>query len=52
MGLGIAISMFTAVSIVRVIMIAIVNRWKLKVLRIEPLFGMKLVPGGNEHLTS
>jgi len=48
MGLGIAISMFTAVSIVRVIMIAIVNRWKLKVLRIEPLFHMKLVPEGTK----
>ena len=49
MGLGIGISMFTAVSIVRVIMIAIVNRWKLKVLRIEPLFGMKLVPEGTNY---
>ena len=48
MGLGIAISMFTAVSIVRVIMVAIVNRWKLKVLRIEPLFHMKLVPEGTK----
>ena len=46
MGLGIAISMFTAVSIVRVIMTAIVRRWRLKVLRIEPLFGMKLIPEG------
>ena len=41
--------MFTAVSIVRVIMIAIVNRWKLKTLRIEPLFGMKLVPEGTNY---
>jgi SecD/SecF fusion protein len=49
MGLGIGISMFTAVSIVRVIMIAIVNRWKLKVLRIEPLFGIKLVPEGTNY---
>jgi len=49
MGLGIGISMFTAVSIVRVIMIAIVNRWKLKTLRIEPLFGMKLVPEGTNY---
>jgi SecD/SecF fusion protein len=49
MGLGIGISMFTAVSIVRVIMIAIVNRWKLKTLRIEPLFGMKLVPEGTKY---
>ena len=46
MGLGIAFSMFTAVSIVRVLMNVIVRRFKLKVLRIEPLFGMKLVPDG------
>jgi SecD/SecF fusion protein len=46
MALGIGISMFTAVSIVRVLMTAIVNRFKLKTLRIEPLFGMKLVPEG------
>jgi SecD/SecF fusion protein len=46
MGLGIAISMFTAVSIVRAIMISIVRRWRLKVLRIEPLFGMKFIPEG------
>jgi SecD/SecF fusion protein len=46
MGLGIAISMFTAVSIVRVIMTEIVRRRRLKVLRIEPLFLMKLIPDG------
>jgi SecD/SecF fusion protein len=46
MGLGIAISMFTAVSVVRAIMIGIVRRRRLKVLRIEPLFGMKLIPEG------
>ena len=46
MGLGIAISMFTAVSVVRAIMISIVRRWRLKVLLIEPLFGMKLIPEG------
>jgi SecD/SecF fusion protein len=46
MGLGIAISMFTAVSIVRVIMTAIVRRWRLKVLEIKPLFRMKLIPEG------
>lgn len=46
MGLGIAISMFTAVSIVRVIMTAIVRGRRLKVLRIEPLFGIKLIPEG------
>ncbi|MFN7167538.1 MAG: protein translocase subunit SecD [Pannonibacter sp.] len=46
MALGIAISMFTAVSIVRVIMTAIVRRWRLKTLVIEPLFGIKLIPDG------
>lgn len=46
MGLGIAISMFTAVSIVRVVMAIIVKRWRLSVLRIEPLLGFKLVPEG------
>jgi SecD/SecF fusion protein len=44
MFLGIAISMFTAVSIVRVVMTAIVRRWRLKTIRIEPLFGIKLIP--------
>jgi SecD/SecF fusion protein len=48
MGLGIAISMFTAVSIVRVIMTEIVRRRRLKVLRIEPLFRMKLIPDGTK----
>jgi SecD/SecF fusion protein len=46
MALGIAISMFTAVSIVRVIMTAIVRRRRLKTLVIEPLFGIKLIPDG------
>jgi SecD/SecF fusion protein len=46
MGLGIAISMFTAVSIVRAAMAIIVTRWRLSVFRIEPLFGFKLVPEG------
>src|SRR5262249_28932110 len=46
MGLGIGISMFTAVSVVRVIMTALVRRFRLKVLRIESLFKMKLVPDG------
>ena len=46
MGLGIAISMFTAVSIVRVIMTAIVRRWRLKKLVIEPPFGFRLIPDG------
>ena len=46
MGLGIAISMFTAVSVVRAAMAIIVTRWRLSVLRIEPMFGFKLVPEG------
>ena len=40
MALGIGISMFTAVSIVRVIMTGIVRRRRLKTLIIEPLFRM------------
>ncbi len=44
MGLGIAISMFTAVTVVRVIMAAIVRRSNSKTLTIEPLFKLKLVP--------
>lgn len=48
MGLGIAISMFTAVSIVRVIMTAIVGRWRLKTLVIDPPFGIKLIPDGTD----
>lgn len=46
MGLGIAISMFTAVTVVRVVMDEIVRRRKLKKLEIEPLFRLKLVPDG------
>ncbi len=46
MGLGIAISMFTAVTVVRVVMGEIVRRRKLKKLEIEPLFRLKLVPDG------
>lgn len=46
MGLGIAISMFTAVTIVRLIMGEIVRRRRLKTLRIEPLFRLRLVPDG------
>jgi SecD/SecF fusion protein len=42
MAIGIGISMFTAVSIVRVLMIAIVKWRKMKVLLIEPFF--KFVP--------
>jgi len=46
MGLGILISMFTAVSIVRVAMVAIVRRTGMKRLAIEPLLPVKLVPEG------
>ncbi|NKN38496.1 protein translocase subunit SecD [Agrobacterium sp. a22-2] len=46
MGLGIAISMFTAVSIVRVIMLAIVRRYKLKTLIIKALLPIQLIPEG------
>lgn len=46
MGLGIAISMFTAVTVVRVVMSEIVRRRRMKVLEIEPMFRMKLIPDG------
>ncbi len=46
MGLGIAISMFTAVSIVRVAMVETVRRRKLKRLEIRPLLPVRLVPEG------
>jgi SecD/SecF fusion protein len=46
MGVGIAISMFTAVTVVRVLMSASVRQWRIKTLRIEPLFRMKLIPDG------
>ena len=47
MVLGIGISMFTAVSVVRVIMIAMAALAAAEaVLRIEPLFRLKLVPDG------
>jgi len=42
MMLGIAISMFTAVTIVKILMIEVVRRRKLKTLQIEPLF--KIAP--------
>ncbi|MBP1846719.1 SecD/SecF fusion protein [Rhizobium petrolearium] len=46
MGLGIMISMFTAVSIVRVAMIYFTARYKLKKIDIRPLLPIKLVPDG------
>ena len=45
MMLGIAISMFTAVSVVRVIMTELVRRRRLKTLEIRPL--IRLSPGGS-----
>jgi SecD/SecF fusion protein len=44
MGLGIGISMFTAVSVVRILMMMIVQGRRLKQLVIEPLFGIKIIP--------
>ena len=46
MALGIAISMFTAVSIVRVAMAGIVKYLRLSVFRIEPLLRLPLIPDG------
>lgn len=46
MGLGIAISMFTAVSVVRVAMVAIANRYRLKTIAIRPLLPFRLVKDG------
>ena len=46
MGLGILISMFTAVSIVRVLMVAIAARKRLKTIEIRPLLPFKLIPDG------
>ncbi len=44
MGIGIGISMFTAVAVVRILMEWVVRRQRLKTLRIEPLF--HLIPDG------
>ncbi|OHV76606.1 protein translocase subunit SecD [Rhizobium sp. LCM 4573] len=48
MGLGIAISMFTAVSIVRVVMVFIAGRYKLKKIDIKPLLPINLIPDGTQ----
>jgi SecD/SecF fusion protein len=48
MGLGIAISMFTAVSVVRVAMVAIARRYKLKTIAIKPLLPFKLIKDGTK----
>jgi|HigsolmetaAR203D_1030402.scaffolds.fasta_scaffold00625_19 SecD/SecF fusion protein len=44
MALGIGISMFTAVSVVRYVMVTWVRRARPKQLVIRPLFGLKLIP--------
>ena len=44
MGLGIVISMFTAVSVVRVLMTLWVRRYRPARLVIRPLFGLPLIP--------
>ncbi|AGA64987.1 Protein-export membrane protein SecD [Liberibacter crescens BT-1] len=44
MALAIIISMFTAVSVVRVMMIAIVRYTKMKIINIKPLFVRNFVP--------
>jgi len=46
MGLGIGISMFTAVAVVRVLMIAIVRRRRLSSIRIAPLLPVRLIKDG------
>lgn len=46
MALGIVVSMFTAVSIVKVVMLSIARRRKLKSIQIRPLLGFRLVPDG------
>lgn len=46
MALGIAISMFTAVAIVRAAMAVIVKYRRLATFRIEPLFKLRLIPEG------
>ncbi|SMC76319.1 protein translocase subunit SecD [Rhizobium sp. RU36D] len=48
MGLGIAISMFTAVSVVRVAMVAIAGRYRLKSINIRPLLPFKLIKDGTK----
>lgn len=48
MGIGIAISMFTAVSVVRVAMVFIATRRKLKKIEIKPLLPITLIPDGTQ----
>ena len=44
MALGIVISMFTAVSVVKVMMLAIARARRLKTIEIRPLLGFRPVP--------
>jgi len=46
MALGIVISMFTAVSVVKVMMLSIARRRRLKTIQIRPLLGFRPVPDG------
>jgi SecD/SecF fusion protein len=46
MGLGIGISLFTAVAVVRVAMTAIVRRRRLSSIRIAPLLPARIIPDG------
>ncbi|WP_440106781.1 protein translocase subunit SecD [Acidovorax sp. BL-A-41-H1] len=46
MALGIVISMFTAVSVVKVMMLSIARRRRMKTIEIRPLFGFRPVPDG------
>ncbi len=46
MALGIVISMFTAVSVVKVMMLSIARRRRLKTMEIRPLLGFRPVPDG------
>ena len=48
MALGIVISMFTAVSVVKVMMLAIARRRRVKTIQIKPLFGFRPVPDGTQ----
>jgi SecD/SecF fusion protein len=48
MALGIVISMFTAVSVVKVMMLSIARRRRLKTIHIKPLFGFRPVPDGTQ----
>src|SRR3546814_1410177 len=46
MALGIGISMFTAVTVVKLAMVTWVRRFRPKRLEIHPLFGLRLIPDG------